>query len=40
MIKENLDIVRLQENLEKACDEPDRIVSKKYAAPFLGRYDG
>jgi hypothetical protein len=33
LIKERLDIVRLQENLEKACNELDRIVSKNYTAP-------
>ena len=37
-IKESLDIVHLQENLEKACDELDRIASKNYAAPLGGRY--
>jgi len=32
-IKDSLDIVHLQENLEKACDELDRITSKNHAAP-------
>jgi len=35
-----MDIVNLQENLEKACDELDRITSKQYAAPSLGRHKG
>jgi hypothetical protein len=35
-IKESLDIVRLQENLEKACDELDRISSKNLASPSGG----
>jgi hypothetical protein len=36
MIKEGLDIVYLQEGLEKSCDELERIVSKNYASPSLG----
>jgi hypothetical protein len=32
-IKEGLDIVFLQESLEKACDELDRIVRKNYVVP-------
>ena len=39
-IKGELDIVFLQENLEKACDELDYIVSKNYAAPAVGRLYG
>jgi hypothetical protein len=40
MIKESLDIVYLQENLEKACDELGRIVNKNYAAPSLEGRNG
>jgi hypothetical protein len=39
-IKESLDIVYLQENLERACDELDRIASKNYAAPCSGGRNG
>ena len=39
-IKGKLDIVALQENLEKACDELEYIASKNYAAPSLGRLNG
>ena len=39
-IKEKLNIVALQEGLEKACDELEYIVSKNYAAPSLGRLNG
>lgn len=39
-IKESLDIVHLQKNLEKACDELDRIVSRNYAAPCSGGRNG
>jgi hypothetical protein len=39
-IKGELDIVFLQENLEKACDELEYIVSKNYAAPAVGRLYG
>jgi hypothetical protein len=38
-IKDSLDIVRLQENLEKACDELERITSKNYASPS-GEHNG
>jgi len=38
--KASMDIVNLQESLEKACDELDRIISKNYAAPPLGRHNG
>jgi hypothetical protein len=40
LIKKNLDIVRLQESLEKACDELDRVVNKNCAAPSLGGRNG
>jgi hypothetical protein len=40
MLKERLDIVYLQENLEKACDELGRIVNKNYAAPSLEGRNG
>jgi DNA-binding Xre family transcriptional regulator len=39
-IRAKLDIVNLQEGLEKACDELECIASKKYAAPSLGRPNG
>ena len=39
-IKEKLDIIALQENLEKACDELEYIASKKYATPSVGRLNG
>jgi transposase InsO family protein len=39
-IKKKLDIVCLQEKLEKACNDLDRIVSKNYAAPHQERLDG
>jgi len=32
-LKEKMDIVTLQQNLEKACDELDRIASRKHATP-------
>ena len=35
-IKDNLDIVYLQENLETACDELDRVSSKNYNPPSGG----
>jgi hypothetical protein len=40
LIKKNLDIVHLHESLEKACDELDRMASKRYTDPSLGRCDG
>jgi len=39
-IKKNLDIVALQESLEKACGELEYIVAKNYAAPPGGRLHG
>jgi transposase InsO family protein len=39
-IKASLDIVTLQENLEKACDELEYVTNKNYAAPALGRRHG
>jgi hypothetical protein len=39
-IKDGLDIVHLQENLEKACNELERLTSKNYAAPSLRRRNG
>jgi hypothetical protein len=39
-IKEKLDIVTLQENLEKACDELEYIAGRNTAAPYLGRLNG
>jgi len=39
-IKKNLDIVILQENLEKACQELDYIVMKNHACPSLGQRNG
>jgi len=39
-IKENLDIVYLHDNLEKACEELDRIVLKNYAASNSGGRNG
>jgi hypothetical protein len=38
--KEALNIVALQENLEKACDELEYIAIKNSAAPSLGQRDG
>jgi hypothetical protein len=40
LIKKSLDIVCLQEGLEKACDELDRIVNKNCAALSLGGRNG
>jgi len=37
--KASMDIVNLQENLEKACDELGYIACKNYAAP-LGQLNG
>jgi len=39
-IKKNLDIVTIQENLEKACQELDYIVMKNHACPSLGQRNG
>jgi hypothetical protein len=39
-IKKGLDIVYLQENLEKACEELGRIVNKNCASPSLGGRNG
>jgi len=38
--KASMDIVTLQENLEKACDELDYITCKNYSAPSQGRHYG
>ncbi len=40
LIKKNLDIVHLQESLEKACEELDRVVNKNCVAPSLGGHNG
>jgi hypothetical protein len=39
-IKGRLDIVHLQENLERTCDELDRIASKNYTPPCSGGRNG
>ena len=39
-IRDTLDIVHLQENLEKACDELDYIASKNFTPPCSGRVNG
>jgi transposase InsO family protein len=39
-IKETLDIVSLQENLEKACEELEYIVMKNHTDPSLGKCNG
>jgi len=38
--KDGLDIAHLQENLERACDELDRLTSKNYAASSSRRRNG
>jgi len=39
-VKETLGLIALQENLEKACEELDRVVMKNHADPSSGRRDG
>jgi len=39
-VKETLDIVALQENLERACEELDRVVMKNHAVPSSGQRNG
>ena len=40
LTKKSLDIVNLQESLEKACCELDRVVNKNCATPYFGGRNG